>query len=184
MVQDPNQSSFGLTPNIAAGLASFFMGLGGLVILLGKPPQQWVRFVAVQSIVLFVVWVGAGIALTILSIIFGLVGLGLALWGLLRIVWLLLELALFVAWLVQTIKAFQGGAQRFPLISDWTDRFMPAAVSMTSTFTPPPSYNAPPPAYTPPPPPAQPYNAAPPPPAPPPPTPPTPPTPPDSTSSF
>jgi uncharacterized membrane protein len=54
MVQDPNQSSFGLAPNVAAGLASFFSWIGGLVILLGKPPQQWVRFVAVQSIVLCV----------------------------------------------------------------------------------------------------------------------------------
>ena len=55
MIQDQSQSSFGLAPNVAAGLASFFSWLGGLVILLGKPPQQWVRFVAVQSIVMFVV---------------------------------------------------------------------------------------------------------------------------------
>ncbi len=184
MVQDPNQSSFGLAPNVAAGVASFFMGLGGLVILLGKPPQQWVRFVAVQSIVLAVAWIVFAIALSIVRIILLFVpGIGDTLSWVLGLVYMLFALAFFVMWVIQTIKAIQGGAQRFPVISDWTDRFMPAAVNLTSSFTPPPSYNAPPPAqpYAPPPPPAQPYNAAPPPPVPPP---PTPPTPPDSTNSF
>jgi uncharacterized membrane protein len=170
MVQDPNQSSFGLTPNVAAGLASFFMGIGGLVILLGKPPQQWVRFVAVQSIVLAVVWIVVGIALRILGVIFALVGLGLLLWSIISVIYLLVDLLIFAMWIVQTIKAFQGGAQRFPIISDWTDRFMPVAVSVMAST---PSYTAPP-RYTPTPPPAQTYTA------PPPPTPPTPPEPPSS----
>ena len=58
MIQDQSQSSFGLAPNVAAGLASLFTWAGGLVILLGKPPQQWVRFVAVQAIVMAVVCTG------------------------------------------------------------------------------------------------------------------------------
>jgi uncharacterized membrane protein len=182
MVQDPNQSSFGLTPNVAAALASFFMGIGGLVILLGKPMQQWVRFVAVQSIVLAIAWIVLNIVLSFIRIfLWAIPGVGFTLSAIVGIIYMLCALAFLVMWVIQTIKAFQGGAQRFPLISDWTDRFMPAAVNLTSTFTPPPSYNAPPPTYTAPPPPAQPYNVAPPPPAPPP---PTPPAPPDSTNSF
>jgi uncharacterized membrane protein len=176
MVQDPNQSSFGLTPNIAGGLASFFMGIGGLVILLGKPPQQWVRFVAVQSIVLAIAWIVIVIALQILRVFLLLVpGIGWTLFGILGIVYMLVVLCFFVVWLIQTIKAFQGAAQRFPIISDWTDRFMPVAVNMTSPppFTPSAPYSAPSP------PPATTYTAA-----PPPPTPPTPPAPPDSTNSF
>ena len=66
MIQDQPTSSFGLSPNVAAGIASFFTWLGGLIILLGKPPQQWVRFVAVQSIVLFVVYVVACIAIAMI----------------------------------------------------------------------------------------------------------------------
>ena len=189
MVQDPNQpSAFGLTANVAAGIASFFMGIGGLVILLGKPPQQWVRFVSVQSIVLAVSWIVIGIVLTIVRVIFAFVpGIGWTLWSLIGIVYLLCALAFFIMWLIQTIRAFQGAEQRFPIISDWTDRFMPAVVNLAS-----PTYTTPTPTYAPPPPPVQPYAPPPPPPtepyaAPPPPVPPTPPpppTPPEPPSSY
>jgi len=115
MVQDPNQpSAFGLTANVAAGIASFFMGIGGLVILLGKPPQQWVRFVSVQSIVLAVSWIVIGIVLTIVRVIFAFVpGIGWTLWSLIGIVYLLCALAFFIMWLIQTVRAFQGAEQRF-----------------------------------------------------------------------
>jgi len=165
MVQDPNQqSAFGLTPNVAAGLASFFMGLGGLVILLGKPPQSWVRFVAVQSIVLAVAWIAIIIVINVLNIFFAMVSPFLFL--ITSIIMLLAGLLFFIMWIIMTIKAFQGGEQRFPIISDWTDRFMPAAVSMASSATytaPPPTYSAPPPppTYTPPPPPPTPPDSTP-----------------------
>ena len=58
----PEESAFGLAPNIAAGIASFFGWIGGLIVLLGKPPQQWVRFIAVQSILLAVAYVIIAIA--------------------------------------------------------------------------------------------------------------------------
>jgi uncharacterized membrane protein len=153
MVQDPNQpSAFGLTANVAAGIASFFMGIGGLVILLGKPPQQWVRFVSVQSIVLAVSWIVIGIVLTIVRVIFAFVpGIGWTLWSLIGIVYLLCALAFFIMWLIQTVRAFQGAEQRFPIISDWTDRFMPAVVNLASpTYTTPgtPTYAPPPPHAT------------------------------------
>lgn len=155
MVQDPNQqSAFGLTPNVAAGLASFFMGLGGLVILLGKPPQQWVRFTAVQSIVLAITWIALVIVLNVLTIALAFVSTTLTL--IIGFLGMLIALAFFVMWIIMTVKAFQGSATRFPLISDWTDRFSPQAVSMASsaTYTPPPSsYTPPPPSYTAPPPP-------------------------------
>jgi uncharacterized membrane protein len=169
MVQDPNEpSAFGLTANVSAGLASLFAGIGSLIILLGKPPQAWVRFVAVQSIVMVVILIVAEIILSILTpiiLFLPYVGPIISLvFGLLLFVFFI---AYFVAWLIQTIKAFQGSAQRFPIISAWTDRFMPAAVSMATSATyttPSPSYSAPPPppTYTPP-------------------TPPAPPTPPDMT---
>jgi uncharacterized membrane protein len=126
MIQDPNQSSFGLAPNVAAGLASFFTLLGGIVILLGKPPQAWVRFVAVQSIVMCVAYFIAIIAITVISTMLAIAHLGilsLFLW----IVQMLIGLGYFIAWIVQTIQAFQGKATRFPLISTWTDRWVPAS---------------------------------------------------------
>ncbi len=129
MVQDPNQSSFGLQPNVAAGLASFFTWLGGLIILLGKPPQQWVRFVAVQAIVMFVVYLVAEIALNVISAMLVVAHL----WALTPIVGLIglaIGIVYFVAWLIMTIKAFQGQAQRYPFVSDLADRWVPATSTL------------------------------------------------------
>jgi len=129
MIQDQSQSSFGLQPNVAAGLASLFTWAGGLVILLGKPPQQWVRFVAVQAIVMSVVCIVAFIAITILSTILGFMHLGilsLVLW----LVQLAVGFAYFVAWIICTVKAFQGSAQRIPFVADMADRFVPASSTL------------------------------------------------------
>ena len=129
MVQDPNQSSFGLAPNVAAGLASFFSWIGGLVILLGKPPQPWVRFVAVQSIALAVAIIAFQIAWTVLSIILGIAHLG----AIALMIWpisMLVGLAFFVFWLITTIQAFQGKAYRIPVIASYADRWVPASSAL------------------------------------------------------
>lgn len=169
MAQAPTPPTSGMQPNVAAGIASLFTWLGGLIILLMKPADQWVRFVAVQSIVMFGAWVAAYIVLTIIGAIFGHIpGVGVIVALVLVIAFLVLNIGYLVLWLMQTIRAFQGQATRFPVISDWTDRFLPAAVSVAnSAYTAPPSYS-PPPSYT----------------SPPPPTPPTPPTPPDPPASY
>jgi uncharacterized membrane protein len=129
VIQDPSQSSFGLTPNVAAGLASLFSWVGGLVILLGKPPQHWVRFVAVEAIVLFVVYFIIEIAITVLSIMLSIAHLG----ALMLLLWpinMLIGLAFFVGWLIMTIRAFQGTAMRLPFIAQYADRYVPASTAL------------------------------------------------------
>jgi uncharacterized membrane protein len=129
MIQDQSESSFGLAPNVAAGLASFFSWIGGLVILLGKPPQQWVRFVAVQAIVMAVAYVIVQIAFTVLNIVLGIAHLG----AVALIIWpidMLIGLAFFVFWLIATIQAFQGKAYRIPVVATYADRWVPASASL------------------------------------------------------
>lgn len=122
--QDSTQSSFGLAPNVAAGVAAFFSIIGGIVILLGKPAQQWVRFVAVESIVLWAVWVVALIAINIVLGILGMVpGLALLLIPLALFVHFALGVVMFIAWLMMTIKAFSGQALRLPVIATLADRW-------------------------------------------------------------
>lgn len=129
MIQDQSQSSFGLAPNVAAGIASFFTWLGGLIILLGKPPQQWVRFVAVQAIVMFVVYFAIIIGLNVVVGLLSALHLGiLAL--ILFPVEMILGLAYFVVWILMTVKAFQGQAMRLPFISTLADRWVPASTSL------------------------------------------------------
>jgi len=70
--------------------------------------------------VLAIAWIVIVIALQILRVFLLLVpGIGWTLFGILGIVYMLVVLCFFVVWLIQTIKAFQGAAQRFPIISDW-----------------------------------------------------------------
>ncbi len=131
MLTDPTESAFGLQPNIAAGLASLFSWVGGLVILLGKPPQAWVRFVAVQSIVLAVAYAICAFAL---GIVWGVVsfipGVRLVLFPIFMLAGGVLWLASVVGWLVCTIQGFSGKAQRLPVIAEYADRFMPAAATL------------------------------------------------------
>ena len=129
MTQDQSPSSFGLAPNVAAGLASFFTWLGGLVILLGKPPQQWVRFVSVQAIVMFVVYVVALIAISVISGMLAVAHLGvlsLVLW----FVQMAIGIAYFVAWIICTVRAFQGVAQRIPFVAELADRWVPQSTAL------------------------------------------------------
>jgi|SRR5947209_8310136 len=129
MIQDQSQSSFGLQPNVAAGLASLFTWAGGLVILLGKPPQQWVRFVAVQAIVMSVLCMVAFIAITIISSMLAVMHLGI----LSLVLWfaqMLIGLAYFIAWIICTVKAFQGSAQRIPFAADLADRWVPKSAAL------------------------------------------------------
>jgi uncharacterized membrane protein len=127
MIQDQSQSSFGLQPNVAAGLAAFFLLIGGLVILLGKPAQQWVRFVAVQSIVFGVVVLVFNIAFGILASILLFVP---GAWTVLLIVWWVFRIAVLIGWLVTTVKAFQGSAYRLPVLGDLADRWVPASANL------------------------------------------------------
>ena len=129
MIQDPQQSAFGLAPNVAAGLASLFGWVGGLVVLLGKPPQPWVRFVAVESIVLSVAYIILWIAIGVVNAMLGVAHL----WALIPIIGLVgvvAGIAYFIGWLLMTIKAFQGQAMRLPLVADWADRYVPASSNL------------------------------------------------------
>jgi uncharacterized membrane protein len=129
VIQDQQQSSFGLSPNVAAGIASLFSWAGGLVILLGKPPQAWVRFVAVQAIVLAVAYAVLWVAIVVVNMMLGLAHL----WPLMAItgiVGLIGGLAFFVCWVIATIQAFTGKAWRIPVIAQYADRYVPASQSL------------------------------------------------------
>lgn len=131
MAQDPSVSSFGLQPNVAAGIASFFGLIGGLVILLGKPPQQWVRFVAVESIVLVVAYVVIEIALSIVSMIFAFIpGIRVIIVPLIWAVQGLVFLGALIAWIIMTVKAFQGSAYRLPVLAEYADKFSAASATL------------------------------------------------------
>lgn len=107
----------GLTPNVAAGLAVLFPLIGGIIFLALEKRSQFVRFWAMQSVV-----VGGGlfvynIASFVLGVIFGhvpvlgwILGLFLMLLGL--VVWL----GGFILIIIMVVKAFSGVEWSVPVI--------------------------------------------------------------------
>jgi len=103
------KTSTGLTENVA-GLLCYVLGrVSGIVFILIEQENKFVRFHAIQSIIVFGV-------LTLASIIIGwipIIGVGIA-----GIIWVLG----FILWLVLMIKATQGGKGKIPWAGDIAEK--------------------------------------------------------------
>lgn len=113
-------SSTGLAPNVAGALSYVFGIITGVLFLILEKRDSFVRFHAAQSIVVSVAVIAAWVGLTILSAILGvvpvigwLVGLGLSL------VFGLLSLGL---WLYMMFQAFQGKEWEVPYLGEQARR--------------------------------------------------------------
>ena len=114
----------GLEENVAGALAYSLMLLTGLVFFLVEEDNEFVRFHAAQSIVVFGSIMGAMVATTVLGIVFGQIPfLGFVMGLVLLVVDLVLYLGALVLWIVLMIKAFQGERYELPwagdVASDW-----------------------------------------------------------------
>jgi uncharacterized membrane protein len=103
----------GLDPNVAA-LLSYVLGwITGLVFYLIEEKDEYVRFHAVQSIIVFG-------AITVVSIVFGILFLvpfiGPILGGFLWI-------ASVALWIILMVKAYQGERFKLPIAGDLAERY-------------------------------------------------------------
>ena len=103
------KSSTGLEANIA-GLLCYVLGwVSGLVFILIEKDNKFVRFHAMQSIIVFG-------ALTIVSIIFSLIPfVG-------SVLSTILSLLGLVLWIVLMVKAYQGTMYKLPWAGDLADK--------------------------------------------------------------
>lgn len=102
----------GLEPNVAALLAYLFLGVGGLVIYLIEKDNKFVRFAAMQSIVLAVTMVAVQIILGVLLVPLFLTGLGTVLSLLSWVVYV----GFIVVWVMLMVKAYQNQEWELPVI--------------------------------------------------------------------
>ena len=102
----PGKSSTGMQPNFAALLAYVFGVITGLIFFLVEKESLFVKFHAMQSICV-------SIAVFVLSLV--LMFIPVLGWAAL----LLLQLAVFVFWIICMIKAYQGRWYRLPIIGDF-----------------------------------------------------------------
>jgi len=123
----PQPTSTGLDQNIA-GLLSYVLGpLTGLVFFLLEKENRFVRFHAMQSIVVGVASFAFWIVFSILSTILAFVPvLG---WILSAIVGMVAWLGFFVLWIVLMVKAFQGEEWEVPVLGKYARQYSaPATV--------------------------------------------------------
>jgi uncharacterized membrane protein len=106
----------GLEPNIAALLSYVGLWVSGIVFLVLEKKDKFVRFHAIQSIIVFgafsVVWI-------VLSIINSNIWLSIhGLWIFFTIIMWLLGVFAFILWLVLILKAYKGEKYKLPIAGD------------------------------------------------------------------
>jgi len=102
------ETSLGTTQNVA-GLLTYILGwVTGIVFLLIEKENSFVRFHAMQSIVIFV-------PLTIASFVVGFLPF---VGGLLSVI---VQLATIIIWLFMMYQAFQGKRYKFPYAGDYAE---------------------------------------------------------------
>ena len=122
-----NHSSTGLPSNIAAALACIPL-IGGIIFYILEKEDGFVRFYAMQSIVLGGIWFLFNVVYGIVHLIFAslpIIGVFLVLlWS---IVGMLVQLAFVIVWLVTTIKAFTNVRWEIPYIGPVARKQFPNA---------------------------------------------------------
>ena len=105
------KTSTGLQENVA-GLLCYVVGwVGGLVFLLLEPKNRFIRFHAMQSIIVFgalnIIWIPVQF-IPFLNLFVG---------------WILGGLG-FVLWIVLMVKAYQGVMYKLPVAGDMAEKWL------------------------------------------------------------
>ena len=103
------KSSTGLDENVAGLLSYLFWWISGLIFFLVEKDSKFVRFHAMQSIVVFATITVANIVFTYIPVI----------GWVLRIV---LSIFALVLWIILMIKAYQGERYKLPWAGDIADK--------------------------------------------------------------
>jgi uncharacterized membrane protein len=115
------QVGSGLTDNVA-GMLAYITIIPAILFLVLEPynKSRFIRFHSFQSIFLTVAAIAAWIAWVIVAKILGVIPiLGHLAAGLL---WIALDLGLFIVWIILLIKANQGLTYKLPVIGDMAEK--------------------------------------------------------------
>jgi uncharacterized membrane protein len=115
----------GLTPNLAGALAYLLGPITGIIFLIVEKTNTFVRFHAMQSTVLWVGWVIASIALSILSGVVPVIG-----WIFGLVLSIVMSFGGFILWLVLMWKAYQGQEWELPIVGPFARKQVSASTSV------------------------------------------------------
>ncbi len=125
----PAKSSTGLDENVAALLSYVLTWVSGLVFFVIEKDSRLVRFHAVQSLILTIVFFVGFVVLWIAWVVIALVagqisGLLGSLVGLvIGLIIFVYGAACFVGWILGMIKAYQGQYFKLPVIGNLAEKF-------------------------------------------------------------
>ncbi|WP_273832040.1 DUF4870 domain-containing protein [Guptibacillus sedimenti] len=110
MTPTPRKTSSGLEENVA-GLLTYVLGfVTGIIFLLIEKENKFVRFHAMQSIVVFGAFFVISLVLNVVPVI-----------GTIVSVLILPPLSLIV-WIVLMVKAYQGNQYKLPIAGDFSEK--------------------------------------------------------------
>jgi uncharacterized membrane protein len=115
----------GLAPNLAGALAYLLGPITGILFLVLEKTNSFVRFHAMQSTVLWVGWVIASIALSVLSGVVPVIG-----WIFGLILSIVMSIGGFILWLVLMFKAYQGEEWELPVVGPFARKHNTASSSV------------------------------------------------------
>lgn len=115
-------TSMGMQANVAAGLSYVLGWITGLIFFLGEKQNRFVRFHAMQSILLYVSLTVLYIVIDVLATALAFSGFGFLLVLLGLLIWLV-GLGGFILWIVLMINAFQGKYFKLPIVGDYAEKF-------------------------------------------------------------
>lgn len=110
-------SSTGLAPNVAAALSYLFGIVTGVIFFVLEKDNRFVRFHAMQSIVVSAAFIILGIVLSIFSMI-PILG-----WILGALASMVVGIVALILWLVLMFKAFQGQEWEVPVLGKYARQY-------------------------------------------------------------
>lgn len=122
MAEEKKQGGTGLEPNVAALLAYLFGFVGGLIFFLIEKDNKFIRFHAMQSLILNIamvaIWIVLMIVIPILAVATG--GLG----GILYLFTPILWIGFLIVWIMAMVKAYGNEEWEIPIIGKMARKYV------------------------------------------------------------
>ena len=138
---DTGKSAIGLDGNLAAALG-YPIGIIAIISLIIEKENRFVRFHAVQSVLLIALWIVVVIVLSIVSVVLGVVlgaaagaagsagGIVSLIFTLITfLIWLALPLLFLAILIFAAVKAYGGNYFKMPIIGNMAEKFAGGAAS-------------------------------------------------------
>lgn len=109
-------TSTSLDPNLSSVIAYLFGWVTGLIFILVEKRNRFVRFNAMQSILL-------SIAVIVASIVLGIIFSLPLIWVIGGLVTWVFRLGCFALWIFMMYQSYQGRYYKLPIIGDYAERF-------------------------------------------------------------